>query len=136
LNLRFWDWLLVSDVRLVNIGALGQDDLEHSDNSGELKSVKTFVEWLVLVNNGDVADLVDLVKTLNSVLDKLSKVHCRLDSVGNTLDDNGIIGILSTVEELPCSLEVSSNTNTSSHSNFVRGKWVFSLFNSSISVCH
>jgi hypothetical protein len=75
LDLRVWDWWLVSDVGLVNILRLGQGDLEHGHHSGVLQVVKTFVKWLELVNDGDVGDLVDLVKTLNSVLNKLGKVH-------------------------------------------------------------
>jgi len=43
--------------------------------------IKSFVEWLELINNGNVANLVDLMKTLDSVLDELGKVDCRLDSV-------------------------------------------------------
>jgi hypothetical protein len=46
-----------------------------------LQSVKTFIERLELINNGDVADLVDLMKTLDSVLHELCKVHSRLDGV-------------------------------------------------------
>jgi len=43
--------------------------------------VEAFEERLVLIDDGDVADLVDLVKTLDSVLDQLSKVHSGLDCV-------------------------------------------------------
>jgi len=66
---------LVTEVRLVDVGALGQGDLEHGDDSAELKSIETFKEWLVLVDDGDVADLVDLVESLDSVLDQLGEVH-------------------------------------------------------------
>jgi hypothetical protein len=69
-----------------------------------LEMVKTFEEWFEFINDGDLANLVDLVKNFNSVLNKLSKVHSRLDGVGDTLDDNGIIS--SFVKELPCSLPV------------------------------
>jgi len=55
------------------------------------------------------------MKTLDSMLDKLGKVNCRLDGVRDSLDDNGIISTL--VEELPCSLEVSTDSNSSSNSN-------------------
>jgi hypothetical protein len=45
--------------------------LEHRDNSAELQVIKTLHEWLKFINNGDVADLVDLVESLDSVLDQL-----------------------------------------------------------------
>jgi len=75
LDLTLRDWWLVANVSLVNVGALGQSDLEHSDDSAELEMVKSFNEWLELVNDGDVADLVDLVESLDSVLDELGQVH-------------------------------------------------------------
>jgi len=50
--------------------------LKHGDNSAELEVVKTLNKWLELVNNCDVADLVDLVKSLDSVLDELGQVDC------------------------------------------------------------
>lgn len=40
-----------------------------------IQVVKTLVKWLELINDSDIGDLVDLVETLYSVLDKLSKVH-------------------------------------------------------------
>jgi hypothetical protein len=46
-----------------------------------LQVVKTFVKGLKLINDRDVGDFVDLVKSLNSVLDKLSKVHGRLNCI-------------------------------------------------------
>jgi hypothetical protein len=95
-----------------------------------LEMVKTFEEWFEFINDGDVANLVDLVKTFNSVLNKLSKVHSRLDGVGDTLDDNGIIS--SFVKELPCSLKISSNTNSSSNSDLVSWECILWFINSSI----
>ena len=127
---------MVSNVGLVDVGALGEGDLEHGDDSAELELVKSFVKWLVLVNDADVADLVDLVESLDSVLDQLSEVHCRLDCVGDSLDDDGIVGVLSLVEELPCSLEISADSNTSSNSDFVSWEGIFDLVDSSISFCH
>lgn len=75
------NWGLVANISLVDQVALGKGDLQHSDHSRELKPVEALVERLILVNDGDVADLVDLVEPLNSVLDELGKVHCALDSV-------------------------------------------------------
>ena len=65
---------MVSDIGLVDVVRFGKSDLEHGHDSAELELVKTFDKWLVFVNNGDVADLVDLMKTLNSVLDEFGKV--------------------------------------------------------------
>jgi len=97
LDLGVRDWGLVPDVGLVNVLALGQSDLEHGDDSGVLQVIETLVEWLKLINDGDVADLVDLVKTLYSVLHELSKVHGRLNCVGYTLDDDGVVSALGAV---------------------------------------
>ena len=127
---------MVADVSFVDVVALGQSDLEHGDDSAELELIKSFEEWLVFVNNGDVADLVDLVETLDSVLDQLGEVDCRLDCVGHSLDDDGVVGILSAVEQLPCSLEISSDSNSSSNSDFVSWKLIFGLIDSSIRFCH
>ena len=101
-----------------------------------LQVIETLVEWLKLINDGDVADLVDLVKTLYSVLHELSKVHGRLNCVGYTLDDDGVVSALGAVEQLPGSLEVSTDTNSSSNSNFVSGKGILWFVHSSISVGH
>jgi len=46
-----------------------------------LEVVKSLVEWLKLINDGDVADLVDLMKTLNTMLHELGEVHGRLNCV-------------------------------------------------------
>ena len=89
---------MVTNVSLVDIAALGQGDLEHGDNSAELESVKSFVEGIVFVNDGDIADLVDLMETLDSVLDQLGEVNCRLNGVGYTLDDDGVVGVLGSVK--------------------------------------
>lgn len=76
LDLALRDWWLVANIALVNVLALGQRDLQHGHNSRELEVVEAFKQRLVLVNNRDVADLVDLVESLNPVLDQLSQVDC------------------------------------------------------------
>lgn len=81
--------------------------------------VKTFNQWLKLINNCDVANFVDLMKSLDAMLDKLGQVNCRLDSIRDTLNDNGIIRAVSTVEQVPCSFEVATDANSSSHSDFI-----------------
>ena len=75
LNLALRDWWLVADVTLVDVLTLRERDLQHGHDSGELEVVEAFEERLVLVHDGDVADLVDLVESLDSVLDQLSQVH-------------------------------------------------------------
>ena len=71
---------MVSNVLLVHIRVLGESDLEHGHNSGEVEVVKTFNKRLVLINNCDVRDLIDLIKSLDSVLNKLREIdsglHC------------------------------------------------------------
>ena len=70
------DWLLVTNVSLVDVFALGQSDLEHGNGSAELEVIEAGEKWLELVNNGDVGDLVDLMESCNSVLDEFSKIDC------------------------------------------------------------
>ncbi len=74
LNFRFVDWSLVANVGCIK-WCFAQCDLEHRLNSGELKMVKTFFKWLVLVVNSDVGDYVYLMKTRDALLDKLSKLN-------------------------------------------------------------
>jgi len=74
LDLALSDWLLVADVGGVHDGALCEGDLEHSHDSAELKVVQCLDKRLVFINDGDVADLVDLMESLDSVLDQLGEV--------------------------------------------------------------
>ena len=74
MDLALLDWNLVSDIGGVDDGALGEGDLKHGHDSAELEVVETFDKWLVLINDVDVADLVDLVESLDSVLDQLGEV--------------------------------------------------------------
>jgi hypothetical protein len=43
--------------------------------------VKSLFKWLILINNCDVADLVVLVETLNTVLDEFRKFNRAFDRV-------------------------------------------------------
>jgi len=43
--------------------------------------VKALLKRLVLVDDGDVADLVELVEALDTVLDQLSELYGALDRV-------------------------------------------------------
>jgi len=94
--------------------------------------VKALDQWLKLINNCDVVDLVNLVKSLDTMLNELGKVDSRLDCVGYTLDDNGVIVTLSIVEKIPSTLEVATNADASSDSDFVSWESFWSSLNSSV----
>jgi hypothetical protein len=99
LNIFLWDRSLIAHVLLVEVRIiLGEGDLEHSHNSLELKFVETFIEGLEFINDCDVADFVHLMKAFNTMFNQLSQVDCRLNSVGDTLDDNSIVLVSLIVE--------------------------------------
>jgi len=89
LNFRFVDGGLVANVARAS-GIFAKGNFKHSHDASEAQVVQTFLQGLVLVHDGDVADLVQLVKTLDSVLDQLGELYCALDGVRNTLDDDMI----------------------------------------------
>jgi len=66
------------------------------------------------------------------MFNKLGKVDGRLNSVGNTLDNNSVVFSLSVVEKVPGTLKVATNTDSSSDSDLVWGKHLLSAFDSSI----
>ena len=80
MNFALINWSLVSNISRVEL-SLAEDNLEHSDDSGELEMVKSLLKWLILINNCDVADLVVLVETLDTVLDEFGKFNRAFDSV-------------------------------------------------------
>jgi len=126
---------LVSDISGVE-KALGEHDLEHGDDTGELEVIETLLERLVLVNNSDVGDLVDLVESDDAVLDKLSKFDRTFDGVRHALDDDLVVASLSSTEKLVSSLEVAADANASLDSDFVGRKHVLCLLNSAILFSH
>ena len=73
-------WLVANIISVASL--LAEGNFKHSDNTGELEVIKTLLKRLVLINNGDVRDLVQLVKTLNTMLDQLGQLHCTLNSIG------------------------------------------------------
>jgi hypothetical protein len=75
------NWGLISNIGLVNVITFGEGDLEHGHDSAVLELIKSFDKGLELINNGDIADLVDLVETFNSVLHELSEVYSRLNCI-------------------------------------------------------
>jgi hypothetical protein len=74
LYLALSDRLLVADVGGNYVSALCEGDLEHRHDSAELEMVQSLDKRLVFINDGDVADLIDLVESLDSVLDQLGEV--------------------------------------------------------------
>jgi len=74
LHLALSDRLLVADVGGVHDGTLREGDLEHRHDSAELEMVQSLDKRLVFINDGDVADLVDLMESLDSMLDQLGEV--------------------------------------------------------------
>ena len=74
MNLALINWSLVADVIWVKFG-LTEDNFEHGHDTGEFKVIKTFLKWLILIDNGDVTDLVVLVQALDSVLNQLGKFY-------------------------------------------------------------
>lgn len=81
--------------------------------------IKAFLKGLVLINNSDMVDTVDLVETLDTVLDQFSELDSGLNGVRDTLDDNSV---RFTVEQFVSALQIAANTNSSSHSDLVGGK--------------
>ena len=80
LNLRLVNGRLVANIFGV-ASRFAESDLKHSHNASELKVVKSFFEWLIFVNNGDVANLVELMETFDAVLDQLSEFNRAFDGV-------------------------------------------------------
>lgn len=137
MNLRLRDRGLVADVALVDVSLVsGKSDLQHGNDARELQLVETLVTRHELVDDGDVADLVDLVQALNTVLDELGKVDGGLDSVRDTLNNNSVVLVatLLTVEQLPSSLKVSANADTASNTDLVLRKSIFLLLDSNVSL--
>lgn len=116
LDFAFGDWGLVADILGIE-GLLAELDLEHSDDAGEGEVVKTFFKGLVLVKDGDVGDLVDLVEASDAMLDEFGEFDGGLNSVGDTLDDNAVGGVLS--EEVVGALEISADTDLALDADFV-----------------
>jgi enoyl-[acyl-carrier-protein] reductase (NADH) len=119
----------------VNSG-LAKSDGEHGDVSLEFKVIKTFFNRLVLINNSDIWDFIVLMKLVNSVLDELSQLDCVFHSIGNTLDNNGVLTLDSASEEFISSSQISANTRASLNSDFILRKFLLSLFYSKVLFCH
>lgn len=110
--------------------------------------IETLFERLILIHDGDVADLVELMKALDSVLDELSKLDSALNRVRHAFDHDVVSGSWcgscgcvsnwrgSSVEELMGSLEVAADADATLDANLVRGKHFLGLLNAHVLVCH
>lgn len=101
-----------------------QSDFKHGDQAGESEVVQAFFERLIFVNDGDVRNLIALVESLDSVLDQLCQLDSAFDGVGDALDHNGVTawGFRGTSEQFTGTHQITSNTNTTFHSDFIRRK--------------
>ena len=98
--------------------------------------VESFFEGFVLVVDCDFGDLVDLVKTLDAVLDELAKFDCGFNCVGDALDDDDAGLVLAFVEKFDGALEVSADANLSLDADLVCGESLLRLLDSSVLVSH
>lgn len=135
MHLTLGNGFLEAEVGAVEL-VLAEGNSEHGDNSVELEVVEAFLEGLVLVNNGDVGDLVELEQVGHAVLDQLGEFHGAFHRVGDTLDDHGILACLHSGEQVVGSAEVSADAYASPHSDFVEGETLLSLLYSSVLVSH
>lgn len=79
--------------------------------------VEAFFKGLVLIEDGNMGDLVDLVEASNAVLDKLSEFDSGLNGVGYTLDNHAVGSVFS--EKIVGALEVSADTDLTLDADFV-----------------
>ena len=110
--------------------------------------IETLFKRLILINDRDVADLVQLVKALDPVLDKLGELYSTFDSIRHAFNDDVVIWRLSSrlllgwlngsnaCEQLVGTLEVATDTNATFDSNLVRGKHLLGLLNSHVLLSH
>ena len=106
--------------------------------------VEALLKGLVLVDDRDVADLVELMETLDAVLDQLSELDGALDSVGHALNDDVVCGRLALwhsgawggVEQLVSTLEVAADSDATLDTDLVRREHLLGLVDAHILVCH
>jgi len=68
-----------------------------------------------------VRNAVNLVKSLNAVLDKLGELHSLFDRVRNTLDHNGVVGLAAflTGKKVMGTLKVAADSDATLYAQFV-----------------
>lgn len=106
--------------------------------------VQSFLKGLVFVHNGNVTDLVQLVKALDSVFDQLSELDSTLDGVGHALNDDVVSAGGTTcgrdssfccVEQLVGTLEVAANANTTLDADLVGWEHLLGFVDAQILFC-
>ena len=107
--------------------------------------IKTLLKRLVLINNGDVRDLVQLVKTLNTMLDQLGQLHCTLYSIGDSLDHDvvsgsnlswGLLTASRAVKKLMSSLEITTDADSALDTNLIGWEYLLGFLDSVILISH
>lgn len=106
--------------------------------------VQALFKRLILINDRDVANLVELVESLDAVLDELSQLDGALDGVGYALDHDVVSGDGTTwsgrawggCEELVCSLQVAADADTTLDADLIGGKHLLGLLNTLVLFCH
>ena len=64
------------------------------------------------------------------------QIDSGLNSIGDTLDDDSVVLVGLVVQQLPSSLEVAANTDTSSNTDLVLRKGLLLLLDSSVCLSH
>jgi hypothetical protein len=117
-------------------GSLAQLNFEHGHDSGEFEVIKTFLKRLILIIDGDVGDLVDLVEPFNAMLDEFTKFYSGFNSVRDAFDDYEARLVLGFVEKINCTLKVPADANLTLNADFVLGKSLLRLLDSSVLFSH
>ena len=106
--------------------------------------VKSFLKRLILVHNGDVTDLVQLVETLDAMLDELSELDCALNCIGHALNDDVVSGDRTTcslgarggAEQLVGALEVAADADATLDADLIGREHLLRLLDALVLVCH
>ena len=85
-----------------------------------LALVEAFFGRFVLVHNSDVANAVNLMESLDTMFDELSKFDSRVDSVRDTLDDDLLLSL--SLEEVVSSFQVAADSDLVLNTDFVSGE--------------
>lgn len=105
--------------------------------------VKTFLERLVLIHDRDVADLVELMQTLDAMLDQFGKLDGAFDRVGHAFDHDVVrgsggcsCGAWGGGEQLVGPLEIPADSDASLDADLVGRKRLLRLLDSIVLFCH
>ena len=133
LNLTGADRRLVAHILPVKL-SLAELDLKDSHRLCELQVVEAFLERLILIEDGRVTYLVNLVQACNPMLHELSELHSGFNSAADSLDrdkvDSGVR------EKVVSTLQVPSDTDFALDSDLVGRKFLLGLVYLSVLVSH